>query len=57
MATQNSTAVLDDPRIVMMDVGKLTPRKNNPRTHSPKQIRQIADCSPSATMRQIGQIA
>ena len=43
MATQNQTTVLDDPRIVMMDVSKLTPRKNNPRTHSPKQIRQIAD--------------
>jgi DNA modification methylase len=40
---ENSISRSNDPRIEILPVNHLTPYKNNARTHSKKQIRQIAE--------------
>jgi DNA modification methylase len=42
-AQENSVSRLSDPRIEILPANHLTPYKNNARTHSKKQIRQIAE--------------
>ncbi len=41
--TKPSTMFIRDLRVETMPVASLKPRARNPRTHSKKQIRQIAD--------------
>jgi hypothetical protein len=41
-AQENSVSRPNDPRIEILPANNLTPYKNNARTHSKKQIRQIA---------------